>query len=119
MVWVAHELGHKVDVDFTAYERYPDGRTLKAWLDASLHRKPGGAAGAEPGDVLLLRDAGLRHPLHVGIETAMPGRVRGVLHSWVRARGVVEHAVPSGWSFVTVGAYCYEPLAGERWDWDE
>lgn len=118
VVWVAHGLGHKVDVDFRAYERYPSARQLRAVLDRELHRRPLGMAEAEPGDVLLLADLTTRWPLHVAFlvppRPVRPGEQprRRVLHSWSRARGVVEMDLPSEWAFKVSGVYCYRPLVG-------
>ena len=113
VVWVAHELGYRENFDFTAYERYPNSRQLRMMLDANMHRKLKGDA--LPGDVLLLRDVCTRWPLHLGLLTDFRGD-RGILHSWVKVRGVVETAIPKAWKFRVAGIYCYRPLAEVGWD---
>jgi hypothetical protein len=113
LVWAAHQLGHLVEVDFRAYERYPSHLTLRTFLDAHLARRP--PHRVLPGDVLLL-SGGTTCPTHVGVVLDGPGRLH-FAHAYIKVRGVVECRLPTDreWEFTRAGAYCYRPLDGQDW----
>lgn len=116
IIWVGHQLGHQLSFDFTAYERYPSHQQVQKLFDKHLARKPRGLSEAEPGDILLLRDIGIRWPMHMGILADGDGhRNLNIIHSWVAARGVVETPLRLEWTFKGLRVYCYPPILGERW----
>ncbi len=104
IIYVLKVLGY-IDFDYTAYERYPDGRTVRALMEEHLVQKP--KAEAQPGDIVLLRQLDSRWPMHMGILTdgGQDGAL-GIIHSWSQRRGVIEQTLPPLWSFKTVA--CYE-----------
>lgn len=76
-------------VDFTAYRRRPDGRTLVAHLERNLERIE--VEVARPGDVLAFWIVpGM--PYHVGVTTD-----RGMVHAWSSAVKVVEAPLTDFW----------------------
>lgn len=109
-VWVGTQLG-LLDFDFTAYERYPDGYRLRAIMDEQMVKKVD--RDMEPGDVLLLRNIDTKWPMHLAIVTELADGSLGVIHSWVKARGVIEQRLSEKWSFCVAGCYSYPNLEGE------
>ena len=106
-VWVGHQLG-LLNFDFTAYEHYPDGRRLMAIMNEQMVKRE--VKHMEPGDVLLLRNIDTRWPMHLAIVTDLPDGTLGVIHSWVKARGVIEQHLPEKWAFCVVGCYSFPQL---------
>lgn len=86
------------------YGRVPDGRALKAGLDAHLVRlaDPGHA---QPGDVLLMRFEAA--PQHVALLAHGPFGPE-IIHAWAGARRVVRHGLDATWSSRIVLAYRFE-----------
>ena len=91
VVRVAHDLGIS-DADFLQYGRAPDGMQLTARLAA--HMKRVRKRDLQPGDVVLLADGAW--PCHVAIlgDSYSPF---SMIHSHVRARGVVETPYDAAW----------------------
>lgn len=102
VVCVARELG-LCDYDTTNYSRIPDGKVLRAGLDANmvLVRK----SAMQPGDVLLIRFE--EEPQHVAIVSDMGGRL-GIIHAYAQVRKVTEHGLDELWLARTVGVYRFK-----------
>ncbi len=116
IIWLAHELGHQLDFDFVAYERYPAHQQVQKLFDSQLARKPMGMRDAEPGDILLMRDIGIRWPMHMGILVDGTGIFGlNIIHAWVAVRGVIETPLRDEWTFKGLRVYCYPPIFEERW----
>lgn len=58
---------------------------------------------AVPGDVVLLRIN--KHPQHVAFLADYAGGCFSLIHSYIQARGVVEHVFDEYWQERLVGAY--------------
>jgi hypothetical protein len=87
--------------DNCAYSRRPDGLSLKKALDEYLI--PISIHDADIGDVLLLSIH--KEPAHVAFIGDYAGGGLSLIHSYIEARGVVEHAFDSHWQQRVVGAY--------------
>lgn len=94
MVCTARDLGMTV-LDETGYSRQPDGRQLKAALDAHLLR----IDAPEPGAVLLMRFE--QHPQHV----ALMADGGDIIHAYAGARKVVRHRLDDLWAGRIVAVY--------------
>lgn len=103
VICTAHALGLS-DFDTTAYDRVPDGTTLRALCDT--HLRPVPLAQLQPADVLLMRfDV---DPQHMAIVTDYPyggPGVMGMVHAYATARKVVEHQLDAAWLARVVAAY--------------
>jgi NlpC/P60 family len=108
LVYVAHALGLSA-FDYTGYSRYPDGRRLRAILDAHLDRIT--LAELREGDILLMTE--VRWPCHVAIVTTVEPRWL-ILHSVAKYRKVVEHTLDTTWEAKIRGAYRFRGLAEAR-----
>lgn len=115
LIWSAHEAGLNLEFDFTTYERYPDGKTVKRLFEENLVKRPMGLHDALPGDVVLLHDIDLRWPMHMGILTDGPDGVLSIVHSWIQAKGVVETRIPKEWTFRVAGVYAFAALLEAPW----
>jgi cell wall-associated NlpC family hydrolase len=96
LVCVARDVGISTEGDQGGYSRTPDGASLKQALDTF------GAPvdGFQPGDFLLMRfDA---QPQHIAIVTD-----KGIIHSYLSARRVVEHRLSEDWRARIVQAYAF------------
>jgi cell wall-associated NlpC family hydrolase len=93
IVCVARDLGINAG-DLTAYARRPDGRTLRNVIEAQAP----GTDCYKPGDILLMRFEA--DPQHLAIVTD-----HGMIHSYARARMVVEHRMDAVWTARIVAAY--------------
>lgn len=107
IIGVAGELGISckgrklADFDSLSYSRNPDGFSLKTALDEYL--TPIKIAEAAVGDVLLLRIN--KDPQHVAFIGSYEGGGLSLIHSYIQARGVVEHTFDEYWQERVVGAY--------------
>lgn len=96
LVCVARDLGLDTSEDITGYARTPDGVSLKTALDRAL--LPVSIFGYSPGDVLLMRFE--RDPQHIAIVTD-----KGIIHSYLSVRRVVEHGIDDTWRGRILAAY--------------
>jgi cell wall-associated NlpC family hydrolase len=101
LVCVARDLGISTAGDWEGYSRTPDGASLKATLDASAVIP---VADYQPGDVLLMRFD--KQPQHIAIVTD-----KGIIHSYLAARRVVEHRLDAEWRARIVAAYAFPGVA--------
>lgn len=108
IIYVAHTLELST-FDYTAYSRYPDGRQLRALLDAHLDRIA--RADLREADVLLMTEA--RWPCHVALVSETRPRER-IIHSVAKYRKVVEHALDAAWAVKIRGAYRFRGVSDER-----
>ena len=84
--------------EWRSYGRQPDPAFLFSVCDQLMDRVPV-IADALPGDMLLFSCG--RHPMHFGF-LAPAGRI---IHSWLVARKVIEHALDDGWRARIVRVY--------------
>ncbi|GGC70277.1 peptidase [Siccirubricoccus deserti] len=92
VVGVARDLGLPLDDYPPGYGRHPDGRSLRAWIEARFTRIAAMEEGAMP---LMEFTPGL--PQHVGIVTRLAGGW-GLVHAWAQLRRVVEHPITDDWT---------------------
>jgi cell wall-associated NlpC family hydrolase len=96
LVCVARDVGISTDGDQMGYSRTPDGMSLKRVLDDF-----GTAVDTfQPGDFLLMRFDS--QPQHIAIVTD-----KGIIHSYLSARRVVEHRLSEDWRARIVQAYAF------------
>lgn len=86
--------------DATGYSRHPQGRALRAALDAQLVPLSGGPA---PGRVLLF--AIEAEACHVGIVAHTAAGDLTLIHAYAQARRVVEHHLDDVWHARVVQSY--------------
>lgn len=98
VVGVAAELGVPVQ-DQTGYSREPQGRALRAALDAQLRRVDEPA----PGCVVLMRIG--REERHVGVVATAETGALTLIHAWLQAGEVVEHHLDDVWRRRIVQSY--------------
>jgi hypothetical protein len=109
-LWVAKQLGI-MDFNFTAYEKYPDGKTLGAIFRQQMVEKSWGTA--KVGDVLLMRSLDRGWPCHMAVLVDNQDGFRGfgIVHSWARAGGVVESHLDEDWAMRKVqGVWAFPAL---------
>ena len=94
IVLTARDCGIPVADQF-GYSRQPDGKQLRAELDAQLQR----IAEPEPGAVLLMRFE--QNPQHV----ALMADGGDIIHAYATARKVVRHRLDDLWSRRIVAVY--------------
>lgn len=99
VVCVARELGLDGDFKEVPYGKYPHGATLQRLCD--VHMDPVSLFG--PGDVLLM--AWEAEPQHLAIASDI-----GIIHSYAKARKVVEHALDPVWRSRIRAAYRFRGL---------
>lgn len=94
IIGVARELGlkHIYENDESGYARMPDGEMLYMKLKEHLNEIP--KEQMMEGDILLFRFD--KNPQHVGIVSNLNGHM-GIIHSYLQARGVVEHKMDEYW----------------------
>lgn len=85
--------------DNLSYSKFPDGQGLKRVLDLCLI--PIDVESAKPADILLMRIS--KEPQHVAFIGDKNGR--SLIHSYIQARGVVEHSLDEYWQQKIVMAY--------------
>lgn len=90
VVGVATALGVPVQ-DATGYSRHPQGRALRAALNAQLQR----VDAIEPGAVVLMRLG--REDRHVGIVGVAATGALSLIHAYQPAGEVVEHHLDAAW----------------------
>lgn len=100
LVCVARDLGMTVN-DSTGYSRQPDGRQLRAAVEAHLVQ----VAEPQPADVLLMRFE--REPQHV----ALMADGGDIIHAYAGARKVVRHRLDELWAGRIVAVYRFRGLA--------
>lgn len=101
LVCVARDLGFRTDGDRTGYSRQPYS-AIRAALDESATPIP--VDSYQPGDFLLMRFDSL--PQHVAIVTD-----KGIIHSYLTARRVVEQSLSDDWKARIVAAYAFPGVA--------
>lgn len=87
------------DIDYDGYGRVPDGKMLRAELEAHLDQTNNPSLG----DVLLMRFD--RQPQHLAIVSDI-----GIIHAHAAMRKVVEHGLDDAWSSRIVGAYSWRGI---------
>jgi uncharacterized protein YijF (DUF1287 family) len=87
--------------DKTGYSAYPDGVSLKHFLDQ--HLRSVSKKQIRAGDVLLFKI--FEHPQHVGIATDHAVGGIGVVHCYSSSEAVVEHILPPSWQRMLIGRY--------------
>lgn len=98
LVCVARDLGISTACDWSNYPRIPDGAAMQRTLDNCGARR---VEAFRPGDFVLMRFNG--QPQHIAIVTD-----RGIIHSYLAARRVVEHGLDGIWRARIVAAYSFE-----------
>lgn len=98
VVGVAGALGVPVQ-DQSGYSRHPQGRALRAALDAQLLR----IDALEPGAVVLMRIG--REDRHVGIVGVADTGALSLIHAYQPAGEVVEHHLDTAWQRRIVQTY--------------
>lgn len=99
IVGVAEELGIMSggkmlhEYDRTDYASIPNGNELYSVLQKHFIEIP--VDKIAPGDILLFRFA--KNPQHVGIVGNHPSGALSIIHSYIEARGVVEHLLDEKW----------------------
>lgn len=98
VVGVAVALGVPVE-DRAGYSREPQGRALRAALDAQLLRLDEPV----PGCVVLMRIG--REERHVGIVARAPTGALSLIHAWAQSGEVIEHHLDDAWRRRIVQSY--------------
>lgn len=98
LICVARDVGYVAEGDRLDYSRQHNGVALRAGLDANA--VPIAVDQYKPGDILLMRFDTL--PQHVAIVTD-----KGMIHSFLTARRVVEHRLSDDWQARIVAAYSF------------
>ncbi len=99
VVCVAKAVGVDGDFKEVPYGKHPHGSTLQGLCDAHMDR----ISMYGPGDVLLM--ASEAEPQHLAIASDI-----GIIHSYAKARQVVEHALDAVWCSRICGAYRFRGL---------
>lgn len=90
LIKVCHRLDYHKEFTFHDYDRWPDGLTLDALLDAHFDRVP--RSKLTYGDVVLCAD--VKTPCHVGI-VGDKGHLApdnfSIIHAWLKVRKVTEN----------------------------
>lgn len=102
VVCVAKELGLEGDFQEVPYGRYPHGATLQGICDEHMDR----VSLFGLGDVLLM--AWEAEPQHLAIASDI-----GIIHSYAKAKGVVEHVLDPQWRLRIRGAYRFRGVQQE------
>lgn len=90
-----------VSFDRTNYSRIPDGESLKNSLDYCL--SPINIDSIQLADILLMRIN--KEPQHVAFVGVNDEGGLSLIHCYMQARGVVEHALDGYWKQKIVAAY--------------
>jgi len=99
VVCVARQLGVEGEFKEVPYGKYPHGNTLQGLCDLHMDR----ISMYGPGDVQLM--AWEAEPQHLAIASDI-----GIIHSYAKARKVVEHTLDPVWRSRICGAYRFRGL---------
>lgn len=107
VIGVAEEAGIEISRhDERNYSMLPDGKKLKAALDKYL--MPIDIEDISGGDILLMKFN--KQPQHVGIVVDAHCGGLGIIHCYMKARGVVEHGLDDYWRKKIVACYRFKIL---------
>lgn len=87
--------------DMTGYSRSPSGRLLQEAMESWLLP----ADAPAPGRVVLIRFERELDPAHVALVADHPGGGLSLIHAYLPARRVVEHALDATWAARIVKTY--------------
>ncbi len=107
VVCTAELLGEDTSEDLNVYERYPDGKTLRAKLESVARPKP--LKLMAKGDIVLMNHINTVDPCHVGIITELygaPAFIHAYLMGTSRIGRVVEQTLDDDWQRQFIA--CYE-----------